>query len=198
MFIVFEGIDGCGKSTQIVKFTEFIFNKDKGNHIILTREPYKSKEIREILKINEDPKEKSEKLTELFIEDRRKHIEEIINPALNKNLIVICDRYKYSTICYQAAQGIEIEKLVRLHKYMPVPDVIFIFDLPVDIAFERIKNDKNRKDEYKFEKNKEFLDKVRKNYLKMKKIFQNENIVIINSNKTIEEIFEEIKSYFTI
>ena len=82
MFIVFEGIDGCGKSTQIMKLAEFIFNKNKYNNIILTREPYKLREIREILRLNESPEEKAEKLTELFIADRKEHIEEIIKPAI--------------------------------------------------------------------------------------------------------------------
>jgi len=142
MFIVFEGIDGCGKTTQILKLVDYLHKKDKHSHIILTREPYKQKEIREILKSNNNPYSEKEKLTELYINDRKKHIEELIKPALEKNFIVISNRYKYSTICYQSAQGQEMKKelnnLLEQHKNMLIPDFVFIIDTPTEIAIKRM------------------------------------------------------------
>lgn len=196
MFIVFEGIDGCGKSTQVWKSARYFANAGKYNHVLVTREPYKSREIREILKQDEPAETKSEKLTELFVKDRKEHLSEIILPALKNNIIVICDRYKYSTICYQAAQGQDIKKLFEMHKNMPVPDFIFVFDVPVEIAVKRMTKDNLREKEHKFEKNAAFLEKVRKNYLKMKEFFPEEKIIILDGTKTIEKIFEEIKTYF--
>jgi len=196
MFIVFEGIDGCGKSTQLWKLAKYISELNKYNHVLVTREPYKSREIREILKLDEKPEEKAEKLAELFVKDRKEHIEKIITPALKENIFVLCDRYKYSTIAYQASQGIDIKKLIEMHKEMPAPDLVFIFDLSVEVAMERMKKDSMRKNEQKFEKDINFLEKVRKNYLEIKKIFPNENIFIINAEKNIDEIFENLKNIF--
>ena len=90
-FIVFEGIDGCGKGTQMLKLANFLFSLNKYNHILITREPYKLREIREILQKDEPAEEKSQELTELFVKDRKEHVDELINPALNKGIIVISD-----------------------------------------------------------------------------------------------------------
>jgi len=195
MFIVFEGIDGCGKTTQVRKLAKYLFDLNKYNHVLLTREPYKQREIRNILKSNNDPYSQKEKLTQLYVEDRKEHVEESIKPALEKNIIVISDRYKYSTICYQAAQGQDMQKLIEVHNNLPVPDYIFIIDTPTEIAFKRMEIDSREKN-HKFEKNKEFLEKVRQNYLKIKEIFPNEKIIVIDGRKPINEIFEKIKEFF--
>jgi dTMP kinase len=158
MFIVLEGIDGCGKTKQIINLVNFFYREDKYNHVVVTREPYKKREIREILKIEESPNEKVEQLTYLFIEDRKEHIKDIIIPSLNKSFIVLCDRYKYSTICYQSAQGFSIERFLDMHKFMPVPDFVFVLDVDVKTALERLAKDSSRKRENKFEQ-KIFLKK---------------------------------------
>src|SRR3989344_4178021 len=193
MFIVFEGIDGCGKGSQMQKLANYFSTKNKYNHLLVTREPYKIREIREILKLDEPPEAKAEQLTNLFVQDRKEHIQDLIKPALEKNVIVISDRYKYSTIAYQAAQGQDIKKLVEMHKGMPVPDFIFIVDTSVEEAFRRMNKDKKeniRKSEQKFERSREFQEKVRQNYLKMPELLPDEKIIILDGNKTIEEIFE--------
>jgi len=198
MFIVFEGIDGCGKSTQVWKLAKYLFGLSKYNHVLVTREPYKTRDIRKILKSEENPYSQKEKLTELFIEDRKEHINELIKPNLNHKAIVISDRYKYSTICYQSAQGQEIKDLIEMQDDFLVPDFIFIINTKVNTAINRMKKDsiELRGEEQKFEKNKEFLEKVRQNYLKMKEIFPSEKIILIDGEKNIEEIFEDIKKYF--
>ena len=194
MFIVFDGIDGCGKSAQMDILVKYLFEMSKYNHLVLTREPYKAREIREILKKEDPAEEKAEKLAELFLKDRNEHIKEIILPNLKDNIIIICNRYKYSTIAYQSAQGQDIKKLIEMHKGMPVPDYVFIIDAPSETASDRMKKDSRSK--HKFEKDLEFLEKVRQNYLKMPGIFPDENIIIIDGEKSIEEISEEIKKYF--
>jgi dTMP kinase len=196
MFIVFDGIDGCGKSAQMDRLTKYLFDLSKYNHLVLTREPYKAREIREILKKEEPAEEKAEKLTELFLKDRKEHVEEIILPNLKENVIIICNRYKYSTIAYQSAQGQNIKNLVEMHKGMPVPDFVFIIDAASEIAVDRMNKDLNTRNKHKFEKDKEFLEKVRQNYLKMPQIFPEEKIIILDGSKSIEEIFQDIKKYF--
>jgi|SRR3989344_7391094 len=195
MFIVFEGIDGCGKGSQMQKLANYFSTKNKYNHLLVTREPYKIREIREILKLDEPPEAKAEQLTNLFVQDRKEHIQDLIKPALEKNVIVISDRYKYSTIAYQAAQGQDIKKLVEMHKGMPIPDFVFIIDTDLDEAFERMKKDEIRDKEHKFEKSREFQGKVKENFLKLPALLPEENIIIINGNKAIEEIFEDVKKH---
>jgi len=198
MFIVFEGIDGCGKSTQVFKLAKFLSSINKHNHVLITREPYKQKEIRKILKSSNDPNSERQLLTKLFVQDRREHLNELIIPNLQKNIIVISDRYKYSTIAYQSAQGENISGLIDMHKDMMTPDFVFIIDTPAQIAEQRMKSDLNqRENTHKFEKNLDFLESVRKNYLKMKYL-PKEKIIIIDGTKSIDEIFSEIKEYFKV
>lgn len=196
LFIVFDGPDGSGKSSQIWKLAKFISSLDKHNHLLLTREPYKTREIRQILMLDEPAEHKSEKLTELFVNDRKEHVSEFITPNLEKGIHVISDRYKYSTICYQAAQGQDICKLIEMHKEMIVPDMIFIIDIPVETAVERMKKDNIRKVEQKFEKDAKFMEKVRQNYLNLKKLFPEEKIIFIDGNKPIDEVFSSVKEAF--
>jgi dTMP kinase len=190
LFIAFESIDGCGKSTQAIKLAKYILDLDKHNHVLFTREPYKDKNIRKILKEEEDPYTQAERLAELFVEDRRKHIKEVIIPSILRCIHVISDRYSFSTLAYQQTQGIALKELLALHKGLPIPDIIFIIDLPAEIAIERMKKDSIRKTEQKFEKNKEFIEKLRQNYLKLASLPKH-NIVVINAGGKPDEIFEE-------
>src|SRR3989338_2485061 len=98
IFVVFDGIDGCGKTTQLKKFVDYIFQRNKYNNIIVTREPYKETDARKILYEGRDSSSQSEKLADLFINDRKRHAEDLIMPSLNKGWYVVCDRYKLSTI----------------------------------------------------------------------------------------------------
>ena len=198
MFIVFEGIDGCGKTTQIFLLANHLYSLSKYSHILITREAYKDRKIREVL-MQDESKDKAEKLTELFVQDRKEHISDLIAPSLNKNVIVISDRYKYSTICFQAAQGQDMNELIKMHDNMPLPDFIFVLDVPADVAFERInlRNKAINKTEFnKFEKNSNFLEKTRQNYLKLKELLPEENIILIDGTKSVDAVFEEIKKYF--
>jgi len=197
MFIVFDGLDGCGKSTQIKKFALHLFELNKYNHIILTRNPYKNTDIRAILRGENDPISKAELLAELFINDRKHHAEEIIIPSIEKGHFVVSDRYKLSTIAYQAAQGMNMQFLVNRHEGLPVPDITFIIDLPSTLCGERMSNDEEeRSEKHKFEKNLDFLEKVRENYIMASELLPQEKIYIINGNRDIDTIFSEIVGIF--
>ena len=195
IFITFEGIDGCGKSTQIKKFVNYLFSKDKHNHVVFTRNPYKDTNIRAILREDDDPLTQAEKLANLFIGDRKVQAEELIKPNLEKGFFVVSDRYKLSSIAYQSAQGIDIQDLINRHEGFPIPDITFIIDLSSEIASERMKNEAERS-EHKFEANLDFLEKTRQNYHQSKELLSGEKIFIIDGNRDIEEIFNEIVSIF--
>lgn len=191
LFIALEGIDGCGKSTQIMLLVKHLFGIDKHKHVLLTREPYKEMEIRKILMADKDAFSQAEKLARLFVEDRKNHVKEVIIPALMNGCFVVSDRYKLSTISYQAAQGLDMNELIEMHSGLPAPDITFIIDLPAEIASERMKKEAERK-EHKFEANADFLEKVRQNYLKTKELL-GENIFVINGNRKQEEVFNDIR-----
>tara|TARA_Y100000310_G_C20695761_1_gene825591 strand:- start:4386 stop:5009 length:624 start_codon:yes stop_codon:yes gene_type:complete len=198
-FIVFEGIDGSGKTSQILKTIDLL--KDY-NQIFVTKEPTANKlgkHIKKLLKQDKDPKANAEKYTQLYTLDRKYHNKQI-KKQLNLNNIVICDRYYYSTLAYQQAQGYNVKKIIEQSKKFLIPDITFIIDLPAETAIERLRA-RGKKIE-KFEKEK-FLETLRDNYLKMPgygKILDKkrnsqlrENIKIIDGNHPKEKVFEQIK-----
>ncbi len=114
-FIVLDGIDGCGKGTQVKLLANYLFDSNKKNHVFLTREPYHSEhyeEIRRLLKSGLNPRDNAERLTELFVADRKVHVA-LIESLLSQGINVVSDRYKYSTLAYQQTQGISFEKKPR-------------------------------------------------------------------------------------
>jgi dTMP kinase len=194
LFIVFDGIDGSGKGEVIVKIEKYL--REKNITVLITYEPSDgeySKEIRILLKNDISPKDNANKLLEMYIKDRKEHLEKTILPFLSKESkerrIVLCDRYYYSTIAYQSAQGIDTERLIELNKDFVKPDITFILDLPVDLAMKRI-SERERNVE-KFEKI-EFMRKVKENFLRLNN-FLDDNIKIINAGSSKEEVFEKVR-----
>ena len=195
-FIVFEGIDGCGKGTILEMTRKWLAGKrvykDK---IVVTQEPWTSKQgekAKEIIKSENNPASRANELLDLYLSDRKEHLEKEVNPSLEQGKIVLCDRYKYSTVAYQAAQGINIRQLVEQNKGFLSPDICIILNLEEDIALERISVDKKRGSKEMFEK-KEFLVKVRELFVRMPELFPEENIRLIEASKSREEVFKETK-----
>lgn len=192
ILISFEGIDGCGKTTQAVLLKEAL--EKMGFDVIILKEPtngfYGSK-IREILtKSKTSAFNTSQEVYKLFILDRKENVEKRILPALKEGKIVIMDRYFISTIAYQGAAGIPISQIVKDNMKFPIPDVIFILDIPINEAVERLRTGRRNLDT--FEINKEFLEKVRELYLKMPEVLKNADVIIIDGKKEINEIHDEI------
>ncbi len=194
-FIVLEGIDGCGKGTQIKKIHNFIFELDKRNEIFTTREPTYGKygkQVREILKKDKCPLKNSELLLKLYTKDRKEHLE-IIEKIMSRktgdiNHFVLCDRYYHSTYAYQQTQGISFDRIHEMQKNFLKPDITFIIDLNPELAYSRMSDGRTSKE--KFEKL-EFMEELRKNFLKLKNKL-NENIHIIDGSKSKSEVFEQI------
>ncbi len=193
-FIVFEGLDGSGKGTILTKAAQWLFNSSQANdNILLTREPTFSaagKQIRKMLKSDEEPLSKAKQLLQLYLDDRKEHLNKCIKPALQLGSIILCDRYKYSTICYQQAQGIPVERIISLHSKMLVPDLVLVLDVEPETAIKRISSD--RQSFEKFEKG-FFLEELRENYLALKKLLPSEPIKAIDANGSIQETFEKAK-----
>ena len=192
-FIVFEGLDGCGKGTMLSLTAKWLFSSTNYDKILLTREPTYSgtgRQIRRILRSDRDPLDKAKLMLTLYLEDRKEHLEKVIKPALQIGSIVLCDRYKYSTMCYQHAQGIPLEKTIALHEKMLVPDLTLILDVDVNTAWQRINADRKVKEKFESEA---FLEEIRQNYLKLPLLLPKENIKIIDASGSIDETFAKVK-----
>lgn len=194
-FIVFEGIDGSGKGTQIdllKKYYKSINNKD----VVFTFEPTKlspwAKKIDEILHSNQNIKIKDLQL--LFILDRKYHIENLITPALKKNKIVYSDRYFLSSLVYGSYNGELCWKtLFNYHKKIlkdifVMPKVTIFLDISIDVAFSRIIN---RGVDKSYFETKHRLKKIRDSYINIGKHF--DGFEIIDGAGMSEEVFEETR-----
>jgi dTMP kinase len=138
-FVVFEGIEGSGKSSCLKEVSKYLTEKNIPH--IKTEEPNEKYGIRNLIKVEilsghiEDP------LTALFAHclDRELHLKNEIIPALAEGLVVLCDRYLYSTIAYQGyAQGLPMSYVKTVQNVFMRPDLTLILDLPAEVALERM------------------------------------------------------------
>ncbi len=145
--IVFEGIDGTGKSTQAALLEQQI-NDDAPDTAIRIAEPTKSPhgmKIREAMMSAKERLSFDEEL-DLFVQDRKYNVEHNIRPALAAGKAVILDRYYFSTAAYQGTRGkMSWQEIIDINeRFAPKPSILIVFFLPVDEALERI--DKDAKD----------------------------------------------------
>ncbi|MCS7231717.1 MAG: dTMP kinase [Elusimicrobiota bacterium] len=194
LFIVFDGPEGAGKSTQAKLLFDHL--KSKNYDVVLTREPGGSKVSEAIRKIILSPSYKITPLTELLLYEaaRAQHIEEIIIPSLKKNKIVICDRFYYSTIVYQGyARGLSINFIEKLNKLILgklEPNIVFLLDVSAEEGLKRVKAVKKVFDRLENE-NINFHKKIRKGYLEL---FKNKKnfYIITTQNKLPQQVHLEI------
>ncbi|MGA0797724.1 MAG: dTMP kinase [Candidatus Nanopelagicales bacterium] len=193
LFIVFEGGDGAGKTTQIEKLAEFLRSKSK--EVLVTREPggtVMGKSIRDWLleqtEVEVDPK--SEAL--LFAADRAHHMHTLIRPALAANKIVIGDRHIDSSVAYQGvARNLGIENIKNISLWAVdgiLPNLIIVLDIDVEVGQSRL----NRKDRLDRE-SKEFHEKVNKAYLELAAM-NPEKYLVIDAQLPIDEIAGQIQN----
>ena len=192
-FITFEGIEGCGKSTQAKNLHEFFLAQKR--EVILTREPGGTKAgelIREIL--IDEKIAKLEPISELFLNfsARLEHVEKLIKPALADKKIVICDRFFDSSFAYQgSAMGLDFSVIENVKKMTIgdfAPDITFFIDVPVELAFSRIegRNGNNRYEKLGLD----FHQKTRDGFLHLAK--NNSRIKTIDGTKNQQEVFQAI------
>lgn len=193
-FIVFEGIDGSGKTTQIEMLEKRL--KDEGKKVFRTAEPTDApsgKALREALSgaVKRTPTE----LAALFLLDRINHNvdkEKGIKKLLDEGYFIICDRYYYSSLAYQGSE-IDGDWVARINLECPdiaTPDVCVFLDISPDEAIERIS--KNRETTEIYEK-KEKLADVRQKYFKVfEKLKGRDNIKVVDASGSPEEVAERI------
>ncbi len=182
MLIAFEGIDGAGKTT-IVNFLKDELKK-RGYNVVTFKEPTDSEWGRKIRQAFKDRSLKPEDELELFLKDREWNVKRNILPSLKAGKIVIMDRYYYSTIAYQGARGIDIERIRKLNEKFPKPDLVIILDIKPETAIRRIRR---RGDVPNRFEDLEYLKRVREIFLSLKN-----NIVVVNAERPIEEVKREV------
>ncbi len=194
MFIVIEGIDGAGKSTQAKLLAEWF--EERGHEVVLTKEPTDTafgKLIRKLVLtggkegIIDGARISHEAEALLFAADRAEHVAKLIKPSVEAGKIVISDRYFYSSLAYQWARGLDLEWLIDLNRFAIRPDLVILLDLPVKESMKRI-NGRSIKTE--FDKIAELQKRVRENYLKLAERFP--EMRIVNALASVEDIHNDI------
>ena len=196
IFITFEGIDGCGKSTQCELLKNYL--EDNNKDYIFVREPGGTvigERIREILldKKNTQMDPRTELL--LFEAARAQITDEVIKPALEEGKIVLCDRFFDSSSAYQGmARGMGMDFVAGLNMAATgglKPDVTFFFDISAEEALERRGKRGEASDRIELAGLK-FQEDVRRGYLELAKSSEG-RVITIDASRGIDEIFEVVK-----
>ena len=207
-FIVFEGVEGCGKSYQTQKLKKNL-NK-KGIKSLLTREPGGTRGAESIRSLilkdyfHSDQKEKFDKYTDtlLYLAARNEHIKNRIKPALKKKEVVICDRFVDSTLAYQVyGKKVKRSFIDHIHKFIlkgVKPNISFILKVSPKTSKLRLKKrkTKNRYDNF----SQSFYRKAQKSFLKIAR--KKKNYFILdsshNNNDLEKKIFKIVSKYLRI
>lgn len=139
LLVVFEGIDGAGKSTQVRLLAEAL--RRMGVPVRVDREPTDGphgKRLRASATLGRLPAEEE---LELFILDRREHVTQFIEPGLCGGEVVILDRYYFSNAAYQGSRGLDWQEILRRNEgFAPAPDLLLWLDVPVEVSGQRIES----------------------------------------------------------
>ncbi|MCI8623453.1 MAG: dTMP kinase [Provencibacterium sp.] len=183
MFITIDGPDGTGKTTLAHKLAENL--QAQGLPAVYTCEPTDSELGRRIRTILREGGCELGRLTDLFVEDRAGHIRSFIEPCCRQGQLVICDRYKYSTICYQHLQGEPIERLLERNRNFLAPDLaVILCTNDAGLLLERIGRRGLGAD--LFESRKTIENSIAL-YRRMPEFFPEENFHYIDSKLPLEE-----------
>ncbi|WAM31277.1 dTMP kinase [Caldicellulosiruptor naganoensis] len=191
-FIVFEGNDGSGKSTQILKVEKYL--KEKGYKVVTTREPGGTEIGYRIRKLLLDPAYKMDGLTEalLLAADRNEHVKNVLIPAIEEGYIVLCDRYILSSVVYQGiVRGIGIDNILKLNSIFEEkvkPDLYIVLTVRPEVAINRLKM-AGKTDRLDIE-DVDFHTKVYNGFKEVSKRF--ERCVNIETEGTVDEVFEKV------
>jgi dTMP kinase len=191
LFVTFEGIDGCGKSTQVDAARRGL--EEKGIACMVTREPGGapiSEKVRAIL-LSPDNGEMCDACEVLlYLAARAQHVHEKIAPALARGVVVLCDRFMDATFAYQSfGRGIPLELLFTMNDFATggvAPSLSFVFDVDVETAFGRLKQANKMPDRLE-RSGREFYEKVCVGYRALASLYP-QRIVVLSGAAPVEEL----------
>ena len=187
-FIVFEGLDGSGKTTQAEKCKQYL--ESTGRTVHFTHEPTEESEagkrIRRVL-THQEPFPTHEEFQMLYVTDRKSHTADVILPMLEKGIDVIGDRYYLSTVAFGSIGGCDIEWLHEINAEFPRPDITFIVDTNPDLCLERLGK---RGTGLEFFERQARFGKAQETYRLMPE--RHDNVHLLNGHEEIDEIFSRI------
>lgn len=188
-FVVVEGLDGAGHTTQAKLLGQFL--EKMGKKVVLTHEPTMISEAGRLIDqiLHEKEKISAEELQKLFAQDRKEHLQRRVIPALRRGEFVISDRYFFSSFAYGVSEGLDLEWLIELNNEFLPPDLSFILKVSSATCLRRIH--KRREAKTLFEK-RDKLVKVWKTYAILPERF--DNVTIVNGERPIKQISQEIKA----
>ena len=192
VFITFEGGDGSGKSTQIQSVREWF--ESRGREVIVTREPGGTELGTEIRRLVQNGPEDVDARTEalLYAADRAYHVATVIGPALERDAVVLGDRYIDSSLAYQgAARSLGVDEIASLSAWATqglYPSLTFLLDLPPEVGARRRTDAPDRMERESMD----FHERVRHQYLRLADA-EPERIVVIDAVGTVDEVFSEIR-----
>ncbi|MDM5186501.1 dTMP kinase [Bacillus sp. DX4.1] len=196
LFVTIEGPEGSGKSTLITKILPYFEQKEQ--KVMATREPGGiaiSEEIRTILHKQEYTMMEARTEALLYAAARRQHLVEKVMPALEKNYLVLCDRFIDSSLAYQGyARGLGIDKVFEINRFATedcMPGLTIYLDIEPEVGLARIEKDANREVNRLDLESIAFHKRVHEGYLQVVDRFS-DRIVVVDANKPMEEIAEEV------
>ena len=198
IFIVFEGIDGSGTTTQSKLLASYM-EEELGIPPVYTREPGGTPLAEKIRDLVLDPdNEEVTPETELFLyaASRAQHVDRVIRPAFQGGKPVICDRFTSSTLAYQGyGRGLDLEMVLKVNAWAVRgcwPDTTIFLDLPVGEATNRRRNRVGRPDRLE-EAGNEFQEKVKRAYLEIASHNQ-ENSLVLDATLSCQELAEKTRA----
>lgn len=196
MFITFEGVEGCGKSSVLAKVYDEL--KKEGFDVVQTREPGGVKIAEEIRKVLLDKENTMmDKRTEalLFAASRRQHLIEKVWPALKENKIVLCDRFVDSSLAYQGGgDGIGVKEVLNVNLFATentFPDLTILFDIDPRIGLSRINKNANREVNRLDVKELSFYDTIRKTFLELANEYKN-RFIVIDASMDFDTVYQTV------
>lgn len=192
LFITLEGMDGAGKSTHIPTILQLL--ADRGREVVSTREPGGTplgEELRELL-LHREMHVETESL--LMFAARAEHLQQVILPALQRDAIVVSDRFTDASYAYQCgARGLPLHKMQQLEQWVQgdlQPDMTLLFDVPVEVSLQRLAGARTPD---KFEaQGAAFFSRLREQYLQRAAQYP-ERFRVINAHRSLEEVKKSVE-----
>ena len=190
MFISFEGIDGCGKTTQAQMLAERL--RAAGREVVLTREPggtVLGEEIRAMLLHGDHVAPWAE--AALYAASRAQHVDEVIRPALARGAVVVCDRYVDSSVAYQGVgRGLGLDRVLELNLAAVgglMPDLTVLLEIGIEDAAARMGDERDRIER----EDDGFRERVAQGYRTLAERFP-DRYVVVDGRRAVDEVAEEI------